>query len=327
MQLRLSSTISSFDDVRNRLDSFLLAFSTEFELKVPQELWQHIIWPKANRSQRLADSLQMIEHLQAIYERCLAESKSREGSEALTKLTTPSLAPVPPPVPEPGADKDHATMLQSLRVRVPSIHDPDISPLTSRDDWSRDATPITSRTASLDVHDSCFDFDMSHELGEYTTSFNASLMEGIALPPSMMQFGRGGQQNWAIPHAAVPPPYSLWTPPQVLPSLFVDQLVSSGGYGSTHLTVQTQRFGRSNQKNVHLLQKLQLDELIESASASYAIDAAIRELTSPCLAAPLDLSRSSADVHFKRDQPFRAEDVDTFELLQERYFQSMLTDC
>ena len=325
MQLRLSRSIKSFDCLRGRLDSFVLAFSTEFDLKVPQELWPQIIWPRANRAQRLMDSLQMIEHLQKIYERCLAESKGREESEALCKLTAQCLAPAAPPV--PGEDKDHMATLHGLRVRVPSIIDPDISPLTSKDDWSRDVTPMTSRTASLDVHDGCFDFDLSRDQGEYTTSFNASLMEGIALPPRTMMFGRSGQQSWAIPQTAVAPPYSLWTPPRALPSEFVDQLLNSGDYGSAHLTVQTQRYEDSNLKDIYLLQKLHLDELIESASTTYAINCAIRELTSPCPAAPLDLARPGVNIHSMRDQPFRAEDVDTFEMQQERYLQSMLTDC
>lgn len=120
VQLRLSHSIKNFDDIRNKLDYFLLAFSTEFDLKIPQDLWSQIVWRKSDRPTRLADVLSLIERLQAVYD-CYIATESESCSV------------------------DHSQMVFNAN------DEQDISPMTTTDDWeSHDSTPGVSRTPSLD---------------------------------------------------------------------------------------------------------------------------------------------------------------------------------
>ena len=147
VQLRLSSSINTFDDVRKKLDLFLLAFSTEFETKVPLDLWPQIIWSNSNRAQRLVDSLLLVEHLQSVSGHFLTESKKIDDSEDMTSSMSS----------QTDAEREPLTMLENLRVRIPSFDNENISPMTSKDDWewssrsSQDVTPVVSRTPSLET--------------------------------------------------------------------------------------------------------------------------------------------------------------------------------
>lgn len=108
----LSHSIKCFDDLRSRLDGFLLAFSTQFELKIPVDMWIQLIWRNQDHKRRLSQVLALILRLQPVHERYLREIKTESDPKS------------------------------------PDLASPGISAQTTRDDWEE--TPAVSRSASLD---------------------------------------------------------------------------------------------------------------------------------------------------------------------------------
>ena len=98
--------------MRSRLDGFLLAFSTQFELKIPVDMWIQLIWCNQDHKRRLSHVLALILRLQPVHDSYLREIK-------------------------PESDQ-----------KSPDLASPGISAQTTRDDWEE--TPAVSRSASLD---------------------------------------------------------------------------------------------------------------------------------------------------------------------------------
>ena len=122
----LSHSIKCFDDLRSRLDGFLLAFSTQFELKIPVDMWIQLIWRNQDHKRRLSQVLALILRLQPVHERYLREIKTESDPKS------PDLA-------SPGI---------SAQTTRDWEETPTVSRSTTRDDWEE--TPAVSRSASLD---------------------------------------------------------------------------------------------------------------------------------------------------------------------------------
>jgi len=126
VQLSLSHSIRSFEDLRSKLDIFLLAFSTEFSLGIPQDMWCQLVWLDTEHQEKTVKANLMIEGLQAVHNAYIDElqKSSRKGAEVNVNL---------------------------------DIFSPGISANTTRDDWE---SPYVSHVPSLDDSD----FPVKNEL-------------------------------------------------------------------------------------------------------------------------------------------------------------------
>jgi len=115
VQLSLSHSIRSFEDLRSKLDVFLLAFSTEFSLGIPQDMWCQLVWLDTEHKEKTVKVNLMIEGLQAVHNAYIDDLKksSRKGVNL-------------------------------------DIFSPGISANTTRDDWE---SPFVSHVPSLDDSD------------------------------------------------------------------------------------------------------------------------------------------------------------------------------
>lgn len=137
VQLLLAHSIQTFDDVRKKLDDFLVCFSTNFDLKVPEVLWAELTW-RGNRPKRLAAVISLSSRLRTVID-------SRSAHDVFSSSSSLSSS----------SSSQQAKSCAEFFLPLNDASRDSMSPMTTTDtmdarsDYSS-TTPVMSRTTSLD---------------------------------------------------------------------------------------------------------------------------------------------------------------------------------
>ena len=169
VQLSISHNIQTFDDVRRKLDEFLVCFSTNFDLKVPEVLWAELVW-RGNRPKRLSSVISLSSRLRSVID----SHSAYEVFSSSSSLSSSSSQP--------------ATSCAEFFLPLNDTSRDSMSPMTTTDtmdarsDYSS-TTPVMSRTTSLD-----YSAEQSIATFDHNLWVSTACPSGNILQPSLQSF-------------------------------------------------------------------------------------------------------------------------------------------